>query len=381
MASPTDSQVLRMTLPTKPSQTTTSTGMSKKIVAFDVAAEVERAALQHLEDFFRQVGAFHILAANRHQTDRGILVAEHVARIDRAHDRRIGADVRARASLFAPASIRTKIFVSEGKMAAMPGPIDSRQGAQFDRRRGDGGAGVARADNRGRFALFHKINRAADGRVFLAPDGIDGAIGHLDNLGRMHDLDPAIVAFVLLQLGFDLRGVADEKEFVDLRIFAQCQDRAADEIWWPEIAAHGVQSDFHRGANLRFSVLECKTKNLKVESGRLANAGHGEYAESRPKIPMGHEAPSNSAALDRQHLSALVISAGRAGGVRRDRAAALRAFVELRRLPAMRRLARAQPHLRSFAFWDSHKSEIRKAGNREKATGFEVASDSGVLMH
>ena len=55
-------------------------------------------------------------------------------------------------------------------------------------------------------------------------------------------------------------GVADEKEFVDVRIFAQRHDRAADEIRWPEIAAHGIQSDFHRGANLRFSVRECKTK-------------------------------------------------------------------------------------------------------------------------
>ena len=60
--------------------------MRKKIVAFDVAAEVERALLQHLENFFGQVGALHILAADRHQADRRILVTEHVARIDRAHD-------------------------------------------------------------------------------------------------------------------------------------------------------------------------------------------------------------------------------------------------------------------------------------------------------
>ena len=56
--------------------------------------------------------------------------------------------------------------------------------------------------------------------------------------------------------------------------------------------------------------------------------------------------------------------------MRRDGAAALRALVQLRRLPAMRRLARAQAHLRSFAFWNSHKSGTRKAGNQEKTTGW-----------
>ena len=80
--------------------------------------------------------------------------------------------------------------------------------------------------------------------------------------------------------------------------------------------------------------------------------------------------------FDRQDLAALVIAAGRAGGVRSDRAAALRAFIELRRLPAMRCLARAQAHLRGFAFWNSHKSgsgkqEIRK---RQMAQGSAVRS-------
>ena len=73
IASPIDSQVFKMTLPTNPSQTTTSTGIGKKIVAFDVAAEVERALLQHLENFLRQVAALHVFVADRHQADRGFL--------------------------------------------------------------------------------------------------------------------------------------------------------------------------------------------------------------------------------------------------------------------------------------------------------------------
>jgi hypothetical protein len=42
--------------------------------------------------------------------------------------------------------------------------------------------------------------------------------------------------------------------------------------------------------------------------------------------------------------------------MRRNGAAALRALVQMRRVPAICGFARAQPHLRSFAFWDSHVS-------------------------
>jgi hypothetical protein len=79
--------------------------------------------------------------------------------------------------------------------------------------------------------------------------------------------------------------------------------------------------------------------------------------------------PPSLGAFDREHLPPFVITAGRTGGVRLHGAAALRAFVELRRLPAMRRLPRAQAHLRSFAFWDSHTSGLGKQeiGKRQLA--------------
>jgi hypothetical protein len=79
----------------------------------------------------------------------------------------------------------------------------------------------------------------------------------------MHDLDPAVVAIVFLQLALDLRGVANEEKLIDLGILAQRLDCAADQIWWPEIATHGVQSDSHRVANLRFSIGECKEGTMK----------------------------------------------------------------------------------------------------------------------
>src|SRR5713101_5636763 len=74
----------------------------EKMAALDVADKVERALLQHFEDFLRHLSAFYVFLAERYQTDRRIFVAEHMARINRAHERilkkmfRARIDVRAR---------------------------------------------------------------------------------------------------------------------------------------------------------------------------------------------------------------------------------------------------------------------------------------------
>ncbi len=65
-------------------------------------------------------------------------------------------------------------------------------------------------------------------------------------------------------------------------------------------------------------------------------------------------------AFDRQHLAAFIIPTGRANRVTGNGAAALRALAKLRAMPAVRRFTRAQPHLRGFAFWDSHVSGLEK---------------------
>ena len=54
----------------------------------------------------------------------------------------------------------------------------------------------------------------------------------------------------------------------------------------------------------------------------------------------------------------------------RDRAAALTAFAQLSRMPAVCRFARAQAHLRGFAFWNSHGEAGRKARSCEKTTAW-----------
>src|SRR6185369_7684623 len=75
--------------------------------------------------------------------------------------------------------------------------------------------------------------------------------------------------------------------------------------------------------------------------------------------------PSNgltrrSLCLKRQYLSPAIVTTRRTGSVGRHRAATLRAFIQVQRMPAVRRLAGAQAHLRRFAFWNSHGCALPK---------------------
>jgi hypothetical protein len=61
----------------------------------------------------------------------------------------------------------------------------------------------------------------------------------------MHDLDPIVVATELPQLRFDLRGIANKKEFADVGILTQSEHGASNKVGWAKIAAHRIQCDFH----------------------------------------------------------------------------------------------------------------------------------------
>ena len=56
-----------------------------------------------------------------------------------------------------------------------------------------------------------------------------------------------------------------------------------------------------------------------------------------------------------KNLASLIVPACRAGGMSVHTGAALGATGKLRRMPVVGSLARAQAHLRGFAFWNSHK--------------------------
>jgi hypothetical protein len=104
--------------------------------------------------------------------------------------------------------------------------------------------------------------------------------------------------------------------------------------------AHGIERDFHR----RISGAVRKIIKRKNESSR------SRAKAERLKFVKG----GGLGGLDCQHLAAFVVAAGWASCVRRKRAAALAAFVELSSVPAVGGFARAQPHFGHLAFWNTH---------------------------
>jgi hypothetical protein len=126
--------------------------------------------------------------------------------------------------------------------------------------------------------------------------------------------------------------------------------------------AHGIERNLHgriSGALNNF----CKGKSAGHLRGKYEarNPNHGNRAEERTcfglQISSDEKPPWRSLeSLDRQNLTAFVIAAGRAGAMRRNRAAALAALAELGSVKTVGGFARAQPHFGHLSFWNTHGS-------------------------
>src|SRR2546423_13904635 len=81
----------------------------------------------------------------------------------------------------------------------------------------------------------------------------------------MCDLDPAVVAAMFLKFRFDLRGVANKKKFVDVRVLTQRHNGASNEDRRAKATAHRGEGDLHRFETLRTLAAECNLFALKRE--------------------------------------------------------------------------------------------------------------------
>src|SRR5439155_16259464 len=117
-------------------------------------------------------------------------------------------------------------------------------------------------------------------------------------------VDLAVVAILFLQLGLDLRCVADEKKFTDVRIFAQRHHCSGYKVGRSEIAAHRIQGDLHADEILRSLAALCK---MKIQAAL-------------------------GLAFDGENLAPFIITARRTDGMTADGAAALLALGQLWRV-------------------------------------------------
>src|SRR5439155_24628906 len=110
----------------------------------------------------------------------------------------------------------------------------------------------------------------------------------------------------------------------DLFVIAQRHNGAGNEVRRAKITAHRVEGDLHRCETLRAKTIDCKAKFVAASLRK---------AWLEPTSPTGRRLQLLT--FQRQHLSPAVIAARRTADVRRHATPALRAFVELRGVPAV----------------------------------------------
>jgi hypothetical protein len=115
----------------------------------------------------------------------------------------------------------------------------------------------------------------------------------------------------------------------------------------------------------QFAIFDSRMQNEKLQGVSVKRLAFGSAFDSFYEL---RTVPALYKLLrfDRQDLPSLIITAGGARRVGSDAAPALRAFVQLRRVPAIGRFACAQPHLGRFTFWNSHGRPARKHISEKK---------------
>ena len=292
----------------------------EEVVALDVAAEVESARPEEFENFFGELAALGIFAADRHQPDGRVFVTKNVARKDGAHNGVLQHVVGACVGVGSGVDENAKVRFGRQK-GGNTRAVDALEIAQLDRRGGDGGPGMAGTDHGIRLPVFDQVDRTGNGGVLFAAEAIDRAFAHLDDLSGVDNLDARIPATMLVEFGADLSFIPDQEESFQMRKLAESKDGTRHAGLWRVVAAHCIERNLHRR--------------------RAAGL-------SRP---------------DGKNLAPFVVAAGRTGGVRRQFCPALGAGAEFAGMPAVGCLAGAQAHFGYFAFRDGHK---------KSAFGFEL---------
>src|SRR5438132_14414888 len=71
------------------------------------------------------------------------------------------------------------------------------------------------------------------------------------------------------QLVFDVGGVSDQIELVDLAVIAQRHYGAGNEVRRTKVTAHRIEGDLHRCETLRGKTIDCKAKFVAASPAKL----------------------------------------------------------------------------------------------------------------
>ncbi len=186
------SENLRITLPTKPSHTTTSAAPSNTSRPSTLPTKCRRGSASS-SAYDSRTRSLPLLFSSP------MLSSPTRGRLDHRGGTRANTEpMMANWTRFlgvhswlAPTSSTTAPRLLVGPQGRDRRARDAVEPADGEQRARHHGAGVARADHRVGASLADQAQRHGDGRILLAADRLRGRFVHVDVLGRVDDLDPA----------------------------------------------------------------------------------------------------------------------------------------------------------------------------------------------
>lgn len=220
-------------------------GFVPEVMAFDIADEVEAGGFaQEFAGFLDEGVAFVLFGAVGHEANGGVGAAEDVAGVGGAHDG-VLEEVEGLAIGIGAGVDEDPVAGERGHHGGDGGALDVGEGAEFDEGGGDGGAGVAGADDGVGSVFFDEVDGAGDGAVFFAADGVEAGVGHVDDLAGVDDFEFGAGDALGFEFGLDAVFLADEVDFFDVSQLSERELDPSDGVGWGVIATHDVQSDLH----------------------------------------------------------------------------------------------------------------------------------------
>ena len=232
-------------LPTKPSQTTTSTRSLNKSWPSTLPMKFKSSCLQSLKASSVSSLPLESSGADAQDADARVFAAENFTRINAAHHRVMGQmnrfafDVRAGIE-------QDELAFRRGNDGGNAAAIHAGNAAQLERGRRENAAGVAERNNRISFSVIDQFDCAHNRAILFLRTATGRFVLHRQHLAGMDDAHAMITKAATRQSGVNFGGIADQEEGGDLLVGLESPVGAFDDDPATVVATHDIHCDSHK---------------------------------------------------------------------------------------------------------------------------------------
>ena len=213
-------------------------------MALHVADEIDVNVPAQAEGLERELVALAFLGADAEDAHAGILVTEHFAGVDAAHDGVVNQVNRF--TFDVGAGIEQDEFLvrrrDDGGNAAA---VHARNPAELEGRRGENATGVAEGNDAVGLAFVNQFHGAGDGAIAFAAQGGGRLVLHGKHFTGMNEVDPPVAQAGLFERGLNVVLVADEVDGGEMVVGFESAFNAFNDDLATVVAAHDIHCDAH----------------------------------------------------------------------------------------------------------------------------------------